>query len=83
MSGSPHIHFFVWILNTPKLTKEKRDEYCCWLDISVGANPADFRQQSDTFELAKKNQIHCHSKACTKYRNITCQNNFAKHFAGK
>ena len=32
--GSPHIHFFIWILNAPKLTKVNIDVYRKWVDMS-------------------------------------------------
>ena len=33
--GSPHVHSFIWILNTPKLTKSNIEEYTSWIDIII------------------------------------------------
>ena len=35
VSGSSHIHSFVWILNATKLSKDSKEEYVKWVDSII------------------------------------------------
>ena len=39
--GSPHIHYFIWILNAPKLTKVTIDDYRKWVDSVIRSDLPD------------------------------------------
>ena len=75
--GRPHIHSFIWILNTPKLTKNI-DEYTKWADSIVRSNLSDSVNEPMLSGLVKTYQIHHHSKICRKYRNEKCRFHFGK-----
>ena len=39
--GSRHIHYFIWILNAPKLTKVNIDDYKKWVDSFIRSDLPD------------------------------------------
>ena len=67
--GSPRVHSFIWILNSPKLTKSNTEEYTSWVNNIIRTDPPDPCTEPDLFELVKTYQIHQHSKTCRKYKN--------------
>ena len=75
--GRPCIHSFIWILNTPKLTKNI-DEYTKWADSIVRSNLSHSVNEPILSGLVKTYQIHNHSKICRKYRNKKCRFHFGK-----
>ena len=60
--GSPHVHSFIWVIGTPKLTLHNVDEYITWLDNIDSACLLDLKIDSTLYELVKTYQIHRHSK---------------------
>ena len=65
--GSPHVHSFIWILNTPKLSKFNIEECANWVDMVIRTDLPDPSSVPDLHELVKRYQIHRHSKPCPKY----------------
>ena len=57
---SPHMHYFIWTLNSPKLTKHNIDEYTKWIDSIVSADLPDEINELVLFELIKIYQVHHH-----------------------
>ena len=81
--GSPHIHSFIWILNSSKLTKTNIEEYTSWVDNTICTDLPDTCSETDLFELVKTYQIHQHSKTCRKYRNEKCRFHFGKYYTNR
>ena len=57
--GSPHIHSFIWILNTT-LPKETKDEYIQWVDSIIRTDMPNSGSDKELFELVKTFQVHRH-----------------------
>ena len=53
---SPHIHSFIWIINTTKLTKESKREYIHWFD-SMWKDMPDPVSETELFQLVKAFQV--------------------------
>ena len=49
--ASPYIHSFIWILNTPELLKESKDEYIAWLDWIIWTVLPDSEKSQTSFYL--------------------------------
>ena len=47
--GSPHIQS--WLLNTPELLKETKDEYIAWLDGMIWTDLPDSEKNQSSFYL--------------------------------
>ena len=78
--GTPHMHSFIWILNTPKLTAFSIDESTKWVDSIVRSDLPNSVNEQILFDLVKIYQTHHHSKTCRKYRNERCRFHFGKFF---
>ena len=70
---NPHVHSFIWVLNSPKLTKSNLDECIGWVDNVMRSDRPDPYSEPDLSELVKTYQIQRHSKTCHKYRNENCR----------
>ena len=55
--GSPHVHLFIWILNSPKLRKSTIEEYKSWVD-NICTDPPGPCSELDLIELVKIYEIH-------------------------
>ena len=64
---TPHIHFFIWLLNAPNLPRETKDEYIQWVDSIIRTDMPNYVIEKELFELVKTVQVHRHSKTCRKY----------------
>ena len=51
--GSPHVHSFIWILNTPKSSKFNIEEYANWVDMVIRTDLPDPSSVPDLHELVK------------------------------
>ena len=51
--GSLHVHSFIWILNAPKLTKVKINDYRKWVDSVIRSDLPDPNNKPALFELVK------------------------------
>ena len=51
--GSPHIHSFIWIVNTPKLLKETKDEYIQWVESIIKTDMPISVSEKELFELGQ------------------------------
>ena len=80
ITGSPHIHSFIWILNAPHLTKESKNDYITWVNGIIRADLPISNNETGQYHLVKNYQIQCHSKTCRKYKNQICRFNFEKLF---
>lgn len=67
--SNPHIHSFIWITSSRKLTSDNVDEYINWLEKIMLASLPDLKFDSNLNEFVKGCQIHRHSKTCRKYKN--------------
>ena len=67
--GSPHIHFFLWVIDAPLLVKDNIDEYRQFVDSNVKTFVPDINEQPELFKLVTTYQVHSHSKSCRKYKN--------------
>ena len=79
--GSPHIHSFIWIVNSPTLYTI--DSYIEWLDKMISAELPNVAEEPELFELVKTYQLHRHSKTCRKYKNESCRFHFGRFFTEK
>ena len=59
---SPHIHFFLWILNWVKLSKKTIKEYVAFLDQAIYSVLLDETVDKDLHELVKLYPTHQHSQ---------------------
>ena len=64
VTGSPHIHSFLWVLNPPNIED----------NIDIPSETDD----PLLVELVQTYQIHSHAKSCKKYKNTNCRFNFGK-----
>ena len=64
--GSPHVHAFVWILDSPKISDETKYKY--FLGETISALLPHPEYEHELFELVKLYQIHSHSRTCWKYK---------------
>ena len=80
VSGSPHIHCFIWILNVPVLNENNLDEYVSFVDKTVHVYLPNKNENPDLHELGKLYQLHRHSKTCCKYRDDGCSFHFRKFY---
>lgn len=71
---------FIWILNSPKLTKHSIDECTKWVNSIVTADVPDAINEPVLFEFVKTYQIHHYPKTCRKYKNEKCSFRFGKYF---
>ena len=78
--GSPHVHSFLWVYDTPVLNAENILEYILFVDSIIKASLPDIETSSDLSDLVVTYQIHSHSKSCGKYKNETCRYNFGNFF---
>ena len=81
--GSPHIHSFILILNSPKLTRHWLYQYTKWVDSIVTADQPDAINDPALFELVKAHQIHHHSKTSRNDINEKRRFYFAKFSASR
>ena len=84
ISGSPHVHSSIWVVNDPKISSENIDECTAGLNGLTKADlPNLVTDRSSLFELVKTYQIHRHSKSCRKYENNKCRFNFRRFFTDR
>ena len=81
--GSPHIHSFIWIANSPTLTLYTIDSYIERLDKMISAELPNVEEEPGLFELVKTYQLHRHSNTCKKYKNESCRFHFGRFFTEK
>ena len=80
---SPHINTFIWILNSPKLTKFYLDEYTKWVSSIAWSDLPDAINEPVLLDLIKTYQIHHHSKTCRKDRNEKCKFHLGTFFTSR
>ena len=78
--GSPHVHFFVWILSAPHLSRYNESLYTEWLNGIIRTALPDADKEPELFDLAKKYQIHRHIKTCQKFKNKSCRFHHGRYF---
>ena len=66
--SNPHIHSFIWITGSRKLTSDNVDEYINWLEKIILASLPDLKFNSNLNEFVKGYQTHRHSKTCRKQK---------------
>ena len=81
--GSPHIHAFLWVPNTPTLTKENAKNYVDFIDNIIRADIPDPIAEPELHELVSQYQVHKHSNSCRKYTNVPCRFNYGRFFTDK
>ena len=64
--GSPHVHSFLWVHDTPILNVDNISTYATFVDGIVIAALPDIVADPDLFDLVVTYQIHSHSKSCRK-----------------
>ena len=62
--GSPHVHSFIWIFNTPNVENE-----AAYIELIEKTNAQWLNDLNDPerFESVKSDQVHAHSRTCWKY----------------
>ena len=80
VTGNPHIHFFIWIIDAPILTKDNIGEYVAFIDSVVKSCISDPIKNPDLFKLVTTYQVHSHSQSCRKYKNQKCRYHSGKFF---
>ena len=70
VSGSPHTHYFLWVLNAPTLTADK-------LLIP------ERHKHPQIYVLVKLYQLYMKSKTCHKYKNQVYRFNFVNFFISR
>ena len=78
--GSPHMHCFLWVMNTSVLNLVNKEEYVAFVDQITHAFLPDRNENQELHELVKLYQLHRHSKVCKKYKNEVCRFKFRKFF---
>ena len=78
--GSSQIHYFLWILNPVKLSKETIKEHVAILDQTIHS---DQTVDKDVYDLVKLYQTHQHSKSCRKYKSKPFRYNFGRFFTDR
>jgi len=75
--GSPHLHIFLWIKDTPDLkTPEGQNEFTKFLDKYVSTEiPSD--DKKELIDLVTHLQIHKHTETCQKKTKL-CRFNFPR-----
>ena len=81
--GSPHIHSFLAISNASTLSEKLLDYYVDFLDSVVCGKLPSEQEDSHLYDLVKTFQMHCHSKASRKCKNMTCRFKFGRFFTEK
>ncbi|XP_057292445.1 uncharacterized protein LOC130621150 [Hydractinia symbiolongicarpus] len=81
--GSPHIHAFLWLLDSPTLTNETTDSYTSFVDNTIRADLPDPLIEPELHNLVSQYQIHSHSNSCRKYKNIPCRFNYGRFFTDR
>ena len=71
--GSPHIDSSLWIVNSPTLTKDNKEDNLAFFDNVVDALLPHETEQPGMYELVTTYQLHRHSKTCRKCKNRSCQ----------
>ena len=56
--GSPHFNLFIWVLNSPELTKSNIEEYTNWIDNIIRTELSDPCRELDLSEIVKTYQIN-------------------------
>ena len=80
ISGSRHVHSFIWIINVSKLSSENIDENTKCRDGLLKANLPDPETDSVLQDLTNTYQIHWHSKSYRKYENDRYRIYFGRFF---
>ena len=81
--GSPHIHSFIWVKDSPVLTTETRNEYIAFVDSLIRADLPDKNLEPELFKLVSQYQTHSHSRSCRKYKNVPCRFNYGRFFTNR
>lgn len=63
------IHSFLWVIDTPILTKGNISEYVLFIDSIITAFVPKPNEESALFNLIKIYQLHLHSKSCQKHKS--------------
>ena len=63
--GSPHVHSFIWIFNTPNL--QNQAAYIDSIEKTINAQLTDHLNDQELFELVETSQVYVHSRTCWKY----------------
>ena len=79
--GNSHVHFFIWILDAPKI--EKEFVYLAFVGNSISASLPDLQNEPEMFMLVKTFQIHSHSRTCWKYKKNKCRFLYGRFFSDK
>ena len=69
--GSPHIHGFLWIDNSPRIDKASNEEICSYIDQHISCSSA-LSEQEKQYVMSQK---HSHSKSCKRMNKnkATCR----------
>ena len=78
--GSPYIHSFLWVPNSPLLAKENKEQHAHFIEQVIRADLPDPNTKSELYALVKKYQAHGHSNSCKKYKNVPCRFQFGRLF---
>ena len=81
--GSPHVHFFLWVKDTPLLTADTKEEYVKFVDSFIRTDLPNENTELELFNLVNQYQIHSHSNTCRKYKNIPCRFHFGRFFTDR
>ena len=81
--GSPHVHCFLWVMNSPLLNSNNKEEHDVFVDQIVHAFLQHRNENPELHELVKLHQLHRHSKTCRKYKSEVCRFKFGKFFTKK
>ena len=69
---------FLWILNTPILSKDNFVQYTQFIDGVAKAIAPDMHENPQLFDLVTSYPLHSYSKLCRKYKNEKCRYYFGK-----
>ena len=65
---SSHVHAFVWILDTPKISD--KTEYKSFFERTISALMPDPESEPELFKLVKLYQIYSYFRTCWKYKKM-------------
>ena len=78
--GSPHVHFFTWILNASYHSRDKKPFSIEWLHNMIRNGVPDGGNESELLDYAKNSKIHRHTKTSHKFKNKCYSFHYGRYF---
>ena len=73
----------MWILDSPHLSQETKNDYIKFVDSVIRVDFPNEEKEPELHRLVSQYQIHKHSNSCRKYKNVPCRFNYGRYFTEK